>query len=93
MQSTIDGIEYNTASGTSFEIAHFTDGRQRGDPLHVFEVLYRTGQSWFLHRRRGGVETIVPLTPKRILRLGSAREDSPASSPDGSATARANPGR
>ena len=39
MQQTIDGKSYNTA--TAFEIATFSDGRRRGDPLHVSDVLYR----------------------------------------------------
>ena len=54
MQATIDDVSYNTA--LSHEIAHFSDGRQRGDPLHTFEVLYRTGSAWFLRRRRDGCE-------------------------------------
>ena len=63
MQVTIDDVTYNTA--LSHEIAHFSDGRQRGDPLHTFEVLYRTGSAWFLRRRRDGCESIVPLTPEQ----------------------------
>ena len=44
MERTIDGITLNTALAT--EVAHFSDGRERSDPLHVFEVLYRQGQTW-----------------------------------------------
>ena len=63
MESTTDGTTYRTE--TAFEIATFGDGRQRSDPLHVFETLYRGPKgAWFIHRRQGGVETILPLTPK-----------------------------
>ncbi len=59
MERMIDGISYNTAIAT--EVAHFGDGRERSDPLHCFEVLYRQGPAWFLVRRRNGKEEIVPM--------------------------------
>ncbi len=62
MLKTIDGITYNTA--TAREVAHFSDGRPLGDPLHVFDTLYRSNVGWFVHRRRGGEESIIPFTPQ-----------------------------
>ena len=50
MECTIDGITLNTALAT--EVAHFSNGRQRGDPLHASETLYRQKAAWFLRRRR-----------------------------------------
>ncbi len=59
MERTIDGITLNTALAT--EVAHFSDGRPRGDAAHVFEILYRQGQTWFLRRRRGSKEELIPI--------------------------------
>ena len=61
MQATINDVAHNTA--TAFEIAHFTDGRQKDDPMHVSERLYRQHGGWFLRRRQRGREAIVPMTP------------------------------
>jgi hypothetical protein len=59
--TTPDGTHLNTALAT--EVAHFSDGRERSDPLHVFEVLYRQRQTWFLRRRRDGKEELIPIMP------------------------------
>jgi hypothetical protein len=63
MQRIIDDTTYNTA--TALDVATFTDGRQRSDPLHVVETLYRGPKgAWFINRRQGGgAGTIVPQTP------------------------------
>ncbi len=64
MLKTIDnGTTLNTALAT--EVAHFSDGLPRTNPRHVFEVLYRQGQTWFLRRRRDGEEDLIPITPKQ----------------------------
>jgi hypothetical protein len=61
MLKTIDGITFNTALAT--EVAHFGDGRERSDPRHVFEMLYRQGPHWFLVRRRDRKEDLIPIIP------------------------------
>ena len=60
MEKIVDGQTLNTALAT--EVAHFSDGLPRTNPRHVFEVLYRQGQTWFLSRRRDGEEKIIPIT-------------------------------
>jgi hypothetical protein len=45
MQAIIDDVTYNTA--LAHEIAHFGDGREPGDSLHTFDVLYRQRSAWF----------------------------------------------
>ena len=61
--TTPDGTRLNTALAT--EVATFSDGRERKDPLHVFEVLYRQGQVWFLVRQRARIDPkkeLIPIT-------------------------------
>ena len=66
MLKTIDGITLNTALAT--EVAHFSNGRERGDPLHVSETLYRQKQTWFLRRRARGREDLIPIMADKAQR-------------------------
>lgn len=58
--TTADGTTLNTALAD--EVASFSDGRERSDPAHVFEVLYRQKQHWFIRRRRDGKDELIPFT-------------------------------
>ena len=63
MQST-DTTDDVKLKATAREIATFSSGHSKDDPSPIGETLYVRKGVWFLSRRQGGAEQIVPMTAR-----------------------------